>query len=59
MSAGKKAEPKEPKPEPAESPKLKPTPQSSVVGGLAELQANADADTARGYTGPEKENTND
>jgi len=58
----RKTEPKaEPQATPAETPDSKPKPSNSpsVVGGLAELQAKADADTARGYTGPEKENSND
>jgi hypothetical protein len=63
MTARKKAEPKgEPKAAPAETPTPEPTPtpsKPSTVGGLAELQAKADADTARGYTGPEKENSHD
>lgn len=59
MTAKKKAESNEGKPkvEQAETPEPKPAPsKSTVVGGLAELQAKADADAARGYKGPEKEN---
>jgi hypothetical protein len=61
MTASKKVEPKEePKAAPAQTPKSESKPsKSSVVGGLAELQAKADTDTARGYIGPEKEHTND
>ncbi len=56
MTAKPKAASKEPeaKPETPPAPE-KASPKSSAVGGLAELQAKADADTARGYTGPEKE----
>jgi hypothetical protein len=59
MTAKKKAEPKgEPKVELAETPKPEPSPpKSTAVGGLAELQAKADATAARGYLGPAKENT--
>lgn len=58
MTARKKAAPKEDqKAEPAETPTPEPTPpKSPSVGGLAELQAKADANAARGYSGPEKEN---
>jgi hypothetical protein len=57
MTARKKAKPTEEKAKPAETPAPEPsTPKSTAVGGLAELQAKADANAARGYSGPEKEN---
>jgi len=53
MTARKQAAPKEAKaPESAPEPK---TSTSTAVGGLAELQAQADVDTTRGFKGPEEE----
>jgi hypothetical protein len=54
MTAKKKAAPKG---ELAETPAVESaSSKSTAIGGLAELQAKADADAARGYKGPEKEN---
>lgn len=57
MTSRKKAEPKEgPKATEAGASKPESTPSKPPAdGGLAALQAKADADTARGYIGPEKE----
>jgi hypothetical protein len=52
MTARKKAEP-EAGSTPAPTPSAKPTDDI----GLAALQVKADADAARGYIGPEKENS--
>jgi hypothetical protein len=58
MTAKKKVEPKgAPEAEAVvETPQETTAPKSIAVGGLSELQAEADQITARGYTGPEKEN---
>ena len=59
MSARKKAESIKAKAETAQTP-AEPTPSTSTdKGGLAELQARADQITARGFTGSEKESTDD
>jgi hypothetical protein len=53
MTARKKAEPEA---EAGSTPAPTPPPKSTDDGGLAALQVKADADAARGYIGPEKEN---
>lgn len=47
-AASKKSKASEPTPEPK-------TTKSTAVGGLTELQAQVDADTARGFKGPKEE----
>jgi hypothetical protein len=53
MTARKKAEPET---KAGVVPEPKPSANSTDDIGLAALQAKADADAARGYIGPEKEN---